>query len=90
MWKQWVIVNCLSIFAGTATRKVTNTPAVIFSYHRQSRWYIFRKKIIIAYIWVIIYMQKFFKIGVLKSLHSSQENTCVRVSFWSVSSLLRF
>ena len=59
----------LSIFAGTATWKLTNTRAVIFSYFCRSRWFIFTKQIIIVLFWVIIYsyLQKFFKVGALKS-----------------------
>ena len=59
----------LSIFAGTATWKLTNTQAVIFSYFCRSRWFIFTKQIIIVLFWVIIYsyLQKFFKVGALKS-----------------------
>ena len=32
----------MSIVAGTATQKLTNTPAAIFSYPCQSRWFIFK------------------------------------------------
>ena len=64
------------VFAGTATRKLTNTPAVIFSYPCGGRWFIFAKQIIIVLFWVIFYsyLQKFFKIGVLlKTFRNSQE-----------------
>ena len=57
------------VFAGTAARKLTNAPAVILSYPCRNRWFIFTKQIIIVLLWVIIYsyFQKFFKIGVLKN-----------------------
>ena len=63
-------------------RKLTNTPAVIFSWPCWDRWFIFTKQTITVLFWVIIYSywQKFFKIGVFKTLHNSQENTCVGVS----------
>ena len=63
------------IFTCTATRKLTNTPAVIFSYLCRGRWFILTKQIILL-VWAIFYsyLQKFFKIGVLlKTFHNSQE-----------------
>ena len=35
-------------FAGAATRKLTNTPGVIFSYTCRGKWFIFTKQIIIV------------------------------------------
>ena len=64
------------VFAGTALRKLTNTPAVIFSYPCWGRWFSFTKQIIIVLFWVIFYsyLQKFFRISViLKTFHNSQE-----------------
>ena len=64
------------VFAGTAIRKLTNTPAVIFSYPCWGRWFSFTKQIIIVLFWVIFYsyLQKFFRISViLKTFHNSQE-----------------
>ena len=60
----------LNIFAGTATQKLPNTPAVIFSYPCRGSWLIFSKQII-ALFWVIIYsfLLKFFKIGIYTSKH---------------------
>ena len=52
-WKRRVIGKSDSfeqaqIFAGIARRKLTNTPAVIFSYTCRGRWFIFMKLIIIV------------------------------------------
>ena len=74
----------MSIFAGIAARKLTNTPAVIFSYPCRSRWFIFTKQIIVL-IWVIIYsyLQRFFKIGVLKTLYTIHRKTTVSESLFN-------
>ena len=76
MWKRRAIVNqiCLSKrfsfehIRWYSKRKLTNTPAVIFSCPCRGRWFIFTKQIIIVLFWVIIYsyLQKFFNIGDLK------------------------
>ena len=57
-----------------------STPAVIF-YPCRSRWFIFTKQIIVL-IWVIIYsyLQRFFKICVLKTLYTIQRKTTVSES----------
>ena len=70
----------MSIFPDIAARKLTNTPAVIF-YHCRSRWFIFTKQIIVL-IWIIIYsyLQRFFKIGVLKTLYTTQRITTLSES----------
>ena len=57
-WKQRVIGRSdffeetihFSIFAGRATRKLTNTPAVIFSYTFRGRWFIFTNQFLLYYI----------------------------------------
>ena len=61
-------VETEGVFAGTATRKLTNTQAVMFSYHCRGRWFIFTKQIVVVLFWVIIYgyLQKFFKRRILK------------------------
>ena len=66
--------------AGTATKKLTNVPFVIFSYPRRGRWFIEKVS------WIILshYLHQLAK-GVqvfLKTCHNSQENTCVGVSFY--------
>ena len=68
-WSIQVTLKRKSVFAGTATRKLTNTPVVIFSFPWRGTWFIFMKQIIIVLFWVIIYsyLQKFLKIGVLKN-----------------------
>ena len=85
-WKRRALVNWirLSIFAGTAARKLTNTPAVIFSYLCRSTWFIFTKQIIVLF-WVIIcsYLQRFFKIGVLKTLYTTHRKTTVSESLFN-------
>ena len=76
----------MSIFPGIAARKLTNTPAVIFFYPCRSRWFIFTKQIIVL-IWVIIYsyLQRFFKIGVLKTLYTIHRKTTVSESLFNQS-----
>ena len=61
----------MSIFAGIAARKLTNAPAVLFPYFCRSKWFIFMKQTIILF-WVIIYsyLQRFFKVGVLETLYT--------------------
>ena len=60
------------VFAGTATRKLTNTPAVIFSYSCWDRWFIFTYYIILSHFLQLL--TKVLKIGVLsKTFHDSQE-----------------
>ena len=60
------------VFAGTATRKPTNTPAVIFSYSCWDRWFIFTYYIILSHFLQLL--TKVLKIGVLsKTFHDSQE-----------------
>ena len=69
-------VKTKGVFVGTATRKLTNTPAVIFSYLCWGKWFLFTKQIIIVLFWVIFYSygQKFLNIVVLlKTFHNSQE-----------------
>ena len=82
-WKGRALVNSirLGIFAGVAARKLTNTPAVIFSDPSRSRWFIFTKQIIVL-LWVIIYsyLQGSFKIGVLKTLYTIHRKTTVSES----------
>ena len=90
-WKWWAIVSQIRLSKRFAfehicwysKRKLTNTPAVIFSCYWLGRWFIFTKQIFIVLFWVIIYsyLQKFFKISVLKTLHNSQENTCIGAYF---------
>ena len=84
-WKQRVMVNKIrsSIVAGTATQKLTNTPAAIFSYPCQSRWFIFQKQIIVLF-WVIIcgYLQRFFKIRVPGTLKTIHRKTTVSESYF--------
>ena len=90
-WKWWVIVSQIRLskrfvfedICWYSKRKLTNTPAVIFSCYCWGRWFIFIKQIFIVLFWVIIYsyLQKFFKISVLKTLHNSQENTCIGAYF---------
>ena len=99
-WKQSAIVNQIRLsrrflfehICWYSKRKLTNTPAVIFSCPFPGRWFISTKQVITILFWIIIYsyLQKFFKIGVLKTLHNSQENTCVGVCFYSFSSLQLF
>ena len=79
-WKRRALVNyvCLSIFSGVAARKLTNTPAVIFSYLCRNRWFIFTKQVIVL-LWVIVYsyLQRFFKTGVLKMLYTIERKRTV-------------
>ena len=72
------------MFPGIAARKLTSAPAVISFYPCQSRWFIFTKQIIVL-IWVIIYsyLQRFFKIGVLKTLYTIQRKTTVLESLFN-------
>ena len=87
-------VKTKGLFAGTATRNLTNTPAVIFSYPCRGRWFIFMKQIIIVLFWIIIYSYlllatlftttKFFKIGVLKNFSQFTRKHLCR-SFFSIS-----
>ena len=76
-WKRRVLVNKfhLSMSADIAVQKLiscTNAPAVIFP----GRWFIFRNRL--SY-WVIIYsyLQRFFKVGVLKTLYTIHRKTSV-------------
>ena len=91
-WKRWEIVNQICLRKQSSFEhirwtdskwKMRNTPAVTFSCPWRWWWFIFPWQIIIVLFWVIIYsyLQKLFKIGVLRTLHNSQENTCVGVSF---------
>ena len=59
--------------------------AVIFSYPCWCSWFIFTKQIIIVLFWVIIYsyLQKFFKIGVLKELCTIRRKTLVLESHFN-------
>ena len=57
----------LSIFTGTATWKLTNTPAFIFSYLCRGRLFIFMKQITVVLLSYYSGMQFFFKISVLES-----------------------
>ena len=77
----WANDSRFSIFAGTANES-----------DKYSSWYLFLSLLgqVVYFhedyyftIWVIIYsyLHKFFKIGVLKTLHNLQKNTCVGVSF---------
>ena len=74
----------MSIVAGITARKLTNTPAAIFSYPCQSRWFIFKKQIIVLF-WVIIYsyLERFFKIGVPGTLYTIHRKTTVSESFFN-------
>ena len=74
----------MSIFPCIAARKLTNAPAVIFSYSCWSRWFLFRKQIIVL-IWVVIYsyLQRFFKTGVPKMLYKFQRKKTVSESFFN-------
>ena len=73
----------MSIFAGIAARKLTNTSAVIFSDPCRSRWFIFMKQIIVLF-WVIIYryLQRFLEIGALKILYTIHKKTTVSESLF--------
>ena len=66
----------MSILDGVAAPKLTNTPAVIFSDPCRSRWFFFTKQIIVLF-WVIIYsyLQRSFKIGLLKTLYTIHRKT---------------
>ena len=89
-WKQGAIVNQIGLskrfsfehICWYSNRKLVNTPALIFQYPCRSMWFIFTKQITFVLIWVIIYsyLPKFFKLGDLKALGNSQQNTCVGVS----------
>ena len=74
----------MSIFDGTAAQKLTDTPAVNFSYPCRCRWFIFTKQII-ALFWVIIYsyFKRFFKIGVLRTLYTIHSKTTVSESLFN-------
>ena len=75
---------CLNIFAGVAARRLTNTPAFIFCYPCRSRWFIFTKQITVL-LWVLIYsfLQRFFKINVLKALYTIHKKTTVSESLFN-------
>ena len=78
-------VKTKGIFAGTATRKLINIPAVVFSYLCRVRWFIFTKQIVVLF-WVIIYsyLQRFFKVGVFKTIYIiHRKKSCAGVSFQS-------
>ena len=57
---------------------------IIFSYPCRSRWFIFKKQIIVLF-WVIIYscLERFFKIGVPGTLYTIHRKTTVPESFFN-------
>ena len=77
-WKQRVLINQirLNIFAGITARKLKNIPAVTSSYPCRSKCFIFTKQIIVLFRAIIYsYLQRFFKIGVLKTLYTIYTKT---------------
>ena len=74
----------LSIFVCIAAWKLTNAPAVIFPYPCRSRRFILMKQIIVLF-WVIIYsyLQRFCKLGFLKTLYTIHRKTTVLESLFN-------
>ena len=68
----------------SCTKADKYSTAVNFFYPCRSRWFIFTKQIIVL-IWVIIYsyLQRFFKIGVLKTLYTIHRKTTVSESLFN-------
>ena len=73
-------LDSLSIFDGVAARKLTNAPAVIFSDLCRSRWVYFHET---DYCIIYSYLQRSFKIGVLKTLYTVHKKTTVLESLFN-------
>ena len=80
-------VGKLGLFEHTrwySSTKADKYPAVFFSDPCRSRWFIFTKQIIVLF-WVIIYsyLQRFFKIGVIKTLYTIHRKATVSESLFN-------